>query len=64
LHGKVIELFGPSNGGRRGGLHAGRPFLGRLPIDPSIATLADAGAPSKSTRPPNIAPVAAKLAAS
>ncbi len=40
--GKVIELFGPSNAGAVAA-SIGAPLLGRLPIDPTIATLADAG---------------------
>lgn len=60
--GKVIELFGPSNGGAVAA-SIGAPFLGRLPIDPSIATLADAGAIEEHPAS-EFAPVAAKLAAS
>ncbi len=40
--GSDFELFGPSQGQRLVGL-SGAPLLGRLPIDPLIATLCDEG---------------------
>ncbi len=40
--GSSLELFGPSQGQRLVGL-SGAPLLGRLPIDPRIAALCDAG---------------------
>jgi Mrp family chromosome partitioning ATPase len=40
--GKRYELFGPSHG-EETARHIGVPFLGRLPIDPEIARLCDAG---------------------
>jgi Mrp family chromosome partitioning ATPase len=40
--GKRYEIFGPSHGERVAG-QIGVPFLGRLPIDPEIAKLCDAG---------------------
>ena len=40
--GTQFEVFGPSQGQRLVGL-SGAPLLGRLPIDPQIAALADAG---------------------
>jgi len=40
--GKQHEIFGPSHA-EQVALQLGTPFLGRLPIDPEIATLCDAG---------------------
>lgn len=40
--GEIMELFGPSNGAEIA-VNLGAPLLGRLPIDPEIAKLADAG---------------------
>ena len=58
--GKVIELFGPSNGGAVAA-SIGTSLLGRLPIDPTIATLADAGEIEQHPAT-EFAPMAAKLA--
>ena len=40
--GKIIELFGPSNAAEVS-VSMGAPLLGRLPINPELAQLADAG---------------------
>jgi len=40
--GKQYEIFGPSHAEEMAA-QLGLPFLGRLPIDPEVATLCDAG---------------------
>jgi Mrp family chromosome partitioning ATPase len=58
--GKRYDLFGPSHGEETAQL-LGVPFLGRLPIDPAIATLCDAGRLEEYVAPA-FAPIAHDLA--
>lgn len=43
--GEVTDVFG-TGGGERAALNLGVPFLGRIPIDPSISISGDAGRPA------------------